>query len=236
MGKYVNDLPRDFNRHDLLFLTQSGWQTAWSRRERPEKMDEKMRACYPFIPAIYCAQTGGAQTDMIRVGISYPERVKGVRHRISTWIPSKEVLNQISPWEAVKDCERLRGAIGELMYALKEFATRQNLSFGIFGSAALQAVTGFSYLDDDSDLDVLVGGGNEETLYSYLSNVELAEAQLRVRADIEVAVGKGCFVKLRELLAGQSTVLVKSNQGPYIASCYEIWNIMKEQALDKRLS
>lgn len=213
-------------RHTLLFLTPEGRRRAWESRERPQEGDEALWAAYPEVPAILAAQTGDVPQGWLRVGFSYPVREGGARRRMAAWVPAGTVAETASPWDVMGRRPRLPEAVGDLLSRLEASAEGLGLDLGLFGSAQMEAVTGFSYLHHGSDLDIIIKGNSPQALLAFGAALTQAEAVLGVLADAEVRLDGLGDAKLKELLSGRKTVLVKALQGPAVISRSRAWDAL----------
>ena len=113
-----------------------------------------------------------------------------------------------------------------MLRQLRYAAESRQLHFGLFGSAALEAVTGLPYLHDRSDIDAILGPGSESAIHAFWDELLAVEQTTGVRADVELMFSPGKYIKLRELMSGGSTVLVKGQSEPQLLLCREIWASM----------
>ena len=208
----------NFCRHDLLFLTEQGRKTAWENRFIPNTEDREPWEQFSNIPAIFRTQRTKTPADWVDVGFSYPLRRNGTRYRIAASVPRMEVIRRITPWEISAPVQSGGMPALILAWTLQETAASMGIRIGFFGSAALQIVTGEAYLHPDSDLDLLLDRAPPQQLQAYLKLTQIAERRMRGRTDIELHIGNGQFIKLKELFQEQKTILVKSSQGPTLVS------------------
>ena len=83
-------------------------------------------------------------------------------------------------------------------------------NLGVYGACALQLVTGLSYLHDRSDLDLIIRGEPIDGLRRINGMLAALESELGLAIDVEVLLGGGGAVKLKEFCSRQKTVLAKS--------------------------
>jgi phosphoribosyl-dephospho-CoA transferase len=82
----------------------------------------------------------------------------------------------------------------------------------VYGSTAWQAMTGTTYLREDSDLDLLLTPATAEQL-RLLSGILAAMEGAHPRVDGEIVLADGSAVAWREAASGSTTLLVKSLAG-----------------------
>ena len=209
-------------RHDLLFITSTGRRYAWENRVSSHEWDDGLWRSFSEVPAICRSQTNSADSEWIDVGFSFPVRFNGVRRRIAARIPLCEIERRVSAEEAAQ-CG-LEGPAGQLTRCLLECAQSRRIPFGIFGAAALQAVTGLPYLHETSDLDVVLYPASFRGLREFDGDMQRLENQFGIRTDAELSIDGEWYLKLRELLSSQNTILAKKRSGdPELLSCRAVW-------------
>lgn len=209
-----------YKRHDLLCLHPSGQQALAA--QCPWDLGGHGQ-CMEHIPAIYKAQTGTCPNGMIEVGISLPFRPKGNRLRFLAQILPQEVQRVISPQQAAASGPSLPWEFGRLAGELLDWAASKRAELGLFGSAALQAVTGLEYLHPDSDLDVIIRTADPDTLKRFYDLLCRAQQDYGRNVDAEVQLAHNRSVKLKELMAGSHSLLVKGGSVPVLARTQDIW-------------
>lgn len=214
-------------RHDLLVLSSRGREYAWEHRESPAEADSLLWRTYPDIPAIFTGQYSLEENNLLRIGFSYPMRTAAGRCRIAAYVPQDLILRVISPWELLKNVPAGTGALAEALAYLRAQALDLRIPLGMFGSAALQKVTGFDYLHARSDLDLVVGMSGAEQLQAFGQAMYLAEKQFNVHVDAELKLSRFQYVKLKELLCTQKTVMIKGGTEPQLMSRREIWDLIQ---------
>lgn len=222
------------SRHDLLILTPAGAQFMWERRTGlyPDPCAWSGRAgLIKRLPAI--TRRYPAAGKLVPVGVSLPVRIESARCRMASYVPLHEVREIITPWQAVKKCAEMPCPAGNFIDDLLDASACCDLDVGVFGSAALQAVTGLPYLHGGSDLDLVVRGRWPEKLRRFEVILRQTENRHGIRADVEFDIGNGYYIKLRELLSGGETVLAKGRQTPELLRCCEIWEYLHFHSRDR---
>ena len=191
-------------RHTLLHLSRAGEESLWLRRETVypdpaawEAVWERFRG----IPVI--TRRRAAPGELIPVGVSLPIRRDGGRWRMASQVPLDGVTKAVSAVQAAEMCAQ---------------APRYGAAAGLFGSAALEAVTGLPYCHAGSDLDVLLLPREGVDLPALGGLLRRLEEKWGLRIDAEVALGSGRYGKLAELLSGSGTILVKGGSAPVLCS------------------
>lgn len=165
------------------------------------------------IPGIVCAPKGPLADGEIQLGVSFPFREDGVRVRAAVAVTGGEITRVHSPWTLADGLSKtsFEGA-GDLL-ALIELGRTHGVAVGFFGSAALQALTGLPYLEDGSDIDLVVSTRSVAALQAFDRAVTGFAGRRGRRIDAEVACPGGLGVKLRELVSDVTTVLGRGIDG-----------------------
>ena len=209
-----------FHRHDLLWLDPEGRQAALRNIALcipPDAAMERAAALIgdPRIPAIAASQCD-VPPGFVGIGFSSPDRIGGTRFRVSASAPLTSIVRRVDPFQAARRALR-EGPLRPVLSALIEAGKRSNLETGVFGSLALEAVTGLPYTGDGSDVDIylrLQGGG--EGLASFYQDLLDCEARFARRVDAELEYREGAAINLKELFSPGQTLLAKTGRGPFI--------------------
>ena len=144
-------------RHTLLYLSRSSEELLWLHREAVfpdpatwEAVWERFRG----IPVI--TRRRAAPGELIPVGVSLPIRRDGGRWRMASQVPLDGVTKAVSAVQAAEMCAEGSLPFSGLVTQLLRQVPRYGAAAGLFGSAALEAVTGLPYCHSGSDLDVLL--------------------------------------------------------------------------------
>lgn len=214
------------HRHDMVFLTPSGQECAWRNRDNIEFGEERYRALFYSLPGICRSPSPCLPETMAALGFSLPLRRDGSRMRVSSCVPKAEIVKVISPWDIVPLASGLPGPVGLALPELMEAAEQTTIHLGIFGSAALQAVTGCPYLHERSDLDVVITPASEQQLYAFYGKLMDISQKYSLKIDVELMVDESCYVKLHELIQGAKSVLAKGSTVPKLIPRQKILDAM----------
>ncbi|WP_305822624.1 malonate decarboxylase holo-[acyl-carrier-protein] synthase [Massilia brevitalea] len=168
-----------FARHDLAWLSVEGWRAvlAAAAADHVPAIAAWQRADRPLV--VRRADVGQAPGE-VALGLALPpRRADGRKLRIPCRVPASGVRRSIPPLplaqlvaqlgaqcgaqcviqcgvqfvaQFVNTLPHWRGALG----ALEAEAAGQGIALRVYGSAALQVLTGQAYLRDTSDIDLLV--------------------------------------------------------------------------------
>ncbi|MDR3682455.1 MAG: malonate decarboxylase holo-[acyl-carrier-protein] synthase [Geothrix sp.] len=187
-----------FHRHDWV----------WLRRETPlpdlGEVRRHMEAGRPFIVARHPAP---AEKERLSLGLALPDK-----RRIGFAVAVSDVSRSRPPLslEEVRPC--VPGPWAPTLQRLAARFAAAGMEARVYGSAAWQALTGLSYLREDSDLDLLLAPATEEQLRLALG-VLVSQEGTRPRLDGELVLPDGGAVAWREAASGAATLLVKTLSG-----------------------
>lgn len=193
-----------WNRHTLV----------WIRGEARKALIERLGAeCQPWqaalledgkVPGIICRQPKKKEGIWL-VGFSGWMYDRGMRRRMTAEIEENDVLYARSPFEILEQGEVCRAypALALIVSA----AERNGIQAGLYGSTAMEWVSGRPYRRPDSDYDLYIRRKENSDLNGFYEMLRALEAA-GVKTDVEIEVN-GYGVKLKEYMSGQKTVLGK---------------------------
>jgi len=219
-------------RHELLWLSEGGWREAvWTVPEEAAPALLRWRAAgWPVVVRRADADLAPGQ---VSVGIPLPPRAEdGRKLRVAGRVGIDGVARHAPPLPLAQ----LSGMPPDWqapLAALKQEAQARGLAIRVYGSAALQALTGQAYLRAESDIDLLLQPRS-------VAELDAALALLRTHAcglplDGEIVFPGGRAVAWKELAAARegalaSRVLVKELRRVALARVDELLASLEEQA------
>lgn len=206
-----------FSRHELVWLTGAGWDAALASAlpGQHAAIEQWRREDWPAV--VRRADTGLAH-GQVSLGIPLPPSPDGVKGRIALNASGSDVARR-RPALALADAapaapRRWRPALDVLA---------ASIPLRSYGSLAMQAVTGLSYLTPSSDIDLLFFPVDANALHAGLALLEQHAAALPL--DGEIVFPCGAAVAWKEwLLASrnQARVLVKDAGAVRLAPMAEL--------------
>lgn len=206
-------------RHTLLFLSKAGEERLWLQKERiyPDSAAwSAVRDRLRGIPVI--TRRRAAPGEPIPVGMSLPIRQDGGRWRMASQVTLEGVVKAVSAAQAAERCAEGALPFSPVIAELLQRAPLYGFAVGLFGSAALETVTGLPYCHAGSDLDVLLLPRENADLPAIGALLRRLEEKWSLRIDAEVALGGERYGKLAEILSGTGTILVKGGIYPVLCS------------------
>lgn len=144
-----------FARHKIVWISGDGWKELGARAEDADRAVIEKWAAEDW-PAIVRRQDEDAPEDQVCIGISLPpDPVDGRKRRIGLRV-ARSLVREVRPPLTVEEVlsaspEGWRQGLESMAQA----AQRLRLTFRVYGSLALQALTGERYLTHRSDIDLL---------------------------------------------------------------------------------
>jgi phosphoribosyl-dephospho-CoA transferase len=193
-------------RHDLVWLTRAGWHAAVTA---DPGHDGALRDWYENDwPAVVRRQDASAGDAVVCLGIPLPIS-SGVRQRLSLVAHVDHIARRTAP---VTLADALAAAPPAWLAGLVALARdAAGLDLRVYGSLAMESVTGAPYLRPESDIDLLLRPSTRTELRAGLAL--LAHHAALLPLDGEIVFPSGDAVAWKEWLAArrdQARVLVKS--------------------------
>lgn len=211
------------HRHDLAFLSPAGQDYAWTHRA-VQPGDDALQDFFSRLPGICRVQPPQLPDSVAALGFSLPIRRQESRWRISTQCPREEIRRILTPWDIPAYLSALPAPVGPALTQLARAAAGCSVPFGVFGSAALQAVTGLPYLHSHSDLDVVIGTAPVPQIKAFYAQLLALSRRFSLHIDGELMLSDTCYLKIHELMQGHKTILAKGTYQPRLIPCQEVWD------------
>lgn len=197
-------------RHDLVILNSDGRKYAADIAVRNhQSLNESFIhqiIAGERIPGIIKRQENSS-VDQIEIGFSTRYyQPDGGRIRLNSVVPRKQIAAMLSPFEVL-----LMASDTEPYEELQKSAANCKIEVGLYGSSAMEVVTGQKYRNERSDIDIYIrcrekSGGD---LRDFWETVQVIADECLVSFDVEIEYQETYGIKLTELLSNQKTVLAK---------------------------
>ncbi|MGE5652618.1 malonate decarboxylase holo-[acyl-carrier-protein] synthase [Noviherbaspirillum sp. UKPF54] len=188
-------------RHSLVWLEPEGWK---------EALDAAGDSCREGLacwgardwPAIVRRCDDDAAPDQVCLGVALPpDPVSGAKRRIALRARQELVKKSLAPLNLEHAVPDMPGAWQPHLAALCEQAGAAGIGFRVYGSAAMQHLTGESYLTPSSDLDLLFLPTTSAQLAAGLALLSVHTGA--VPLDGEIVFPSGHAVAWKEWLGAQ---------------------------------
>ncbi|HEV7816165.1 MAG TPA: malonate decarboxylase holo-[acyl-carrier-protein] synthase [Janthinobacterium sp.] len=205
-----------YARHSLVWLTAPGWlaaQASLARAPAAESASNHAAALRRWQENDWPLVARRSDADLapgeISLGLALPpDAASGIKVRIPLRAPAAAVARTADPLALKAVLPALPAHWSGAMQGL--IADSVGLSLRVFGSLALQALTGAAYVGPASDIDLLLYPATERQLRSGLALLEKYAALLPL--DGEIVFPRGAAVAWKEWRAAEASgarVLVK---------------------------
>jgi phosphoribosyl-dephospho-CoA transferase len=199
-------------RHDLIWLSGAGWDAA-QRAATPAQQQALARWRQAGWPATVRRRDADAGPDQVCLGLTLPiDDAGAARLRLGLRCMQSEVARQRRPLSLREAAPALPPAWRTACAGLERQAAAAGLDLRVYGSLALQALTGAPYLTARSDIDLAFFPGDATQLNHGLALLDRYSRQLPL--DGEIIFPSGQAVAWKEWrnavsAAGRTRVLVK---------------------------
>jgi phosphoribosyl-dephospho-CoA transferase len=174
-------------RHDLVRLSPEGWETV-CRGLSGVAHDLARRWGERDLPAVVRRTEPGTPPDMLCLGIpAPPDALSGQKLRVGFAVEASQVAAARSPLTLAEVVAPpvWQAALASLDHALRDVG----LECRVFGSVAMQTLTGERYLGTGSDIDLLLRPASAAQLRAGLRQLERHAAMLPLDGEIEFPSG-----------------------------------------------
>jgi phosphoribosyl-dephospho-CoA transferase len=142
--------PKDFERHMLVWLNQAGWRAAGAAQ--PQHKTALLQWAAQDLPVVVRRMDANLGDDVVCLGLPLPPDADGRKVRIALSARLDDV-EKVSRAVVLRSSLRAAGPWRERLSALCDEA--EALDLRVFGSLAMQALTGLTYVSPASDVDLL---------------------------------------------------------------------------------
>ncbi|HEX5341921.1 MAG TPA: malonate decarboxylase holo-[acyl-carrier-protein] synthase [Duganella sp.] len=178
-------------RHMLVWLSEAGWDAARAgQSQHSATFTQWQRRDWP---AVVRRQDADASLDEVCLGLPVPPDSAGVKTRIALRVRASDVVRS-SGAMALRATLPFSGGWHARLTALCDEASALNLR--VFGSLAMQALTGLQYVSPASDVDVLFHPASRRALDDGLALLERHAKHLPL--DGEIVFPGGAAVSWKE--------------------------------------
>lgn len=206
-----------FSRHELVWLSGRGWDAALESAPPAQHaaIEQWRREDWPTVVR---RADAGLAAGQVSLGIPLPPTPDGVKGRIALNASRSDVARRGA---ALALADAAQAAPQHWRLALDVLAA--GLPLQAYGSLAMQALTGQTYLTPSSDIDLLFFPADANALHAGLALLEQHAATLPL--DGEIVFPSGAAVAWKEWLAAgpsQARVLVKDAGAVRLAPMAEL--------------
>lgn len=144
-----------YARHDLVWLSGRGWEQALASAPAPARkaLEGWCRAGWP---AIVRRAEPGQGAGQLSIGFAFPPHADGTKLRVAGRIDGAEVEKHMAPLSLAGALDGVPVRWQPALASLEQEACALGLALRVYGSVALQALTGQPYLNEQSDIDLLL--------------------------------------------------------------------------------
>ena len=149
-----------YKRHGLVWLSERGWQEAALKLPEEHRRHLLQWQTRDW-PAVVRRQDADSPADKIGLGVALPPDAQGNKVRLPLLVAREHVRVVRDPLEIREVIAHVTPAWRDALHQLDREAAAQALCVRVYGSLALQALTGQAYVRASSDIDVLFRPSSE---------------------------------------------------------------------------
>ncbi len=194
------------SRHNLVYISREARERAL---ENIENVSSEVTALVmnENIPAIVTRQFM-CDEGYMQCGVTSPQTYDDNRLRIGISVPIASISKFYTPFEVLKNavCDTKKDVLEELLFLGNE----TGFDFGVYGSVAMELVTGLKYLNENSDIDIYIRKNRDDSSFeNFYKGLIKLEEKYKEKIDGEIEVHQNFGVKIKEFFNSQKTVLAK---------------------------
>lgn len=215
-------MTRPVRRHDLAYLTAAGWRQVGAAH--PDLADTPVTRLWvergwPLIGRrALLGEAAGAT-------LGWPLPPSSARRRVAVLVPSGAVSRTMPPLALAEAMPAAPPGWHPTLARIDALVTRHGATARVYGSLALQAITGLDYLTDRSDLDLLVVVRQDTDLRALAAALGAVATTAAMPIDGEIAGPSGAAVKWRELLTADGPLLVWTSDSLHLARAEQLFSL-----------
>jgi phosphoribosyl-dephospho-CoA transferase len=217
-------------RHGLVWLSEAGWLEALARVADDHRYAVQRWRQHDW-PAVIRRRDADCAAGEICLGIALPPDQDGVKLRVPLRVGLRGVRQMRAPLEIADVIEHAGSQWRNGLLELHGDVAAQRLEIRVYGSLALQALTGQSYLRPASDIDLLLSPQDRLQLEQGVSL--LKQCATRLPLDGEISFPRGQAVSWKEWAQVCSNpdnrVLVKHDSGVALQRVDELLAALEER-------
>jgi len=220
-----------FARHGLVWLNEAGWLDALARVADDHRFAVQRWREHDW-PAVIRRRDADCASAEICLGIALPPDQDGVKLRVPLRVGLQGVRETRAPLEIADVIEHAGPQWRNDLCALRDEISVQGMEIRVYGSLALQTLTGLSYLRAASDIDVLFSPVDQLQLEQGVSLLQ--QYAVRLPLDGEIAFPTGHAVSWKEWAQAcgksENRMLVKHDSGVALQRVGELLTELEERA------
>jgi len=221
-----------FARHDLVWLTERGWQRVHAGAPL-DAIGALERWRDGGWPAVVRRAEADQPPNEVAVGFALPPRPDdGTKLRVACRVELADIGRRTRALPLVGALDAVPDAWREGLAALERQAADAGLGLAVYGSVALQALTGQPYLTPTSDIDLLLRPLGRAQLGAGLDLLAAHAGALPLDGEVVFPDGRAvAWKELRAALAGVpgARVLAKGLERVALVAPQELMATFEEQ-------
>lgn len=216
-----------FHRHDLVWLAHPAWDMLI--QQQPALATQLRQWQQAEWPAVVRRRDGDAAEHEVCIGLALPPQ-QGRKIRVAARVP----LQQISAHQPGLSLPTVMAVAGdsaqEYLQAMQRDAQQQGIRFRVYGSLAMQFLTGVPYMTPQSDIDLLFRPSDRQQLRLGLALLQRYRAWLPL--DGEIIFPQEQAVAWKEWATADTLADAHANQRVLVKDSQTVRLVSRQELLD----
>ena len=152
-----------YKRHSLVWLSERGWHDAALMLPDAHRHHVRLWQAHDW-PTIVRRRDTDCPADAICLGVALPPDAEGNKLRLPLRVAKERVRRVQDPLAILNVIPYVTAAWRDALQQLNNEVAAKGLSVRVYGSLALQTLTGQAYLRTSSDIDLLFRPSSDRQL------------------------------------------------------------------------
>ena len=220
-----------FYRHNRVWLSASGWQRAYAAASNAH-LPALERWAENDWPLVVRRSESILPADSLGLGLALPpDPYSGVKTRIPLTVYLSDIARHEPPLAFAAVANTMPSEWQDACTDLQDELIAAQLELRVYGSVALQAITGLSYLTATSDIDVLFSPRTDAQLQQGLHLLQTHAQRLPLDGEIVFPSGRAvAWKEWADAVRNSHKVMVKSMANLNLMSVDALLSELQEQS------
>jgi phosphoribosyl-dephospho-CoA transferase len=211
----------EYRRHDLVWLAPLAIRV-------PERDEESLVSDWILKERPFVVRRKDDPAEE-RISLGFQQPIAQDKQKIFLSVTQDKITRKIHPLQLSEILNMLPPSVLDRIEEVLFWANRIDLQPRVYGSFSWQALTGETYVTENSDLDLLWYVRHPDQMDDLLNYLNLTQKKLSLKIDGEIIFPNHQAIAWRELQMKTQDVLVKSSGGVELISRDRIGEFFDQQ-------